>query len=159
MRIVSDTSPISYLVLIGEADVLPKLYDEIWIPEAVWSELEDAKGPEPLRVWTRQPPAWLAVKETPKSTGIEADLSDLDAGEREAILLAKQAEANLIILDEQAGRAVARERGLALTGTIGVLGAAALAGLVNAVSVVKELQQTSFRASPDLYRWLLDQQS
>ena len=158
MRIVSDTSPISYLVLIGEADILPKLYEEIWIPEAVWSELEDAEGPEPLRVWTRQPPAWLTVKEAPESTGIEAGLADLDAGECEAILLAEETEASLIILDERAGRVVAKKRGLALTGTIGVLGAAALAGFVDAANVVKKLRQTSFRASPDLYRWLLDRQ-
>ena len=158
MQVVSDTSPISHLVLISEAGVLPELYGKILIPRAVWSELSSPEGPELLQKWTRQPPGWLEVKAVRGSGKEGKDLADLDAGEREAILLAKQIGAGLVILDERAGRQVAKGRGLILTGTIGVLGAAVERGLVEAADAVERLRQTSFRASPDLYRWLLSRQ-
>lgn len=164
MTIVSDTSPISYLVLIGVEDVLPTLYGQVLVPKTVRRELGHPQGPENVRGWIETAPSWLSVGEV-RSTGetqvsdSEAgDLQSLDPGEREAIVLAKQRDAEFLLIDERAGRRVARAHGVPVTGTIGVLGAAAKNGHVDAVRVTKALRGTSFRASPDLYRWLLSMQ-
>ena len=164
MTIVSDTSPLSYLVLIGVEDVLPTLYGQILIPKTVHRELEHPRGPETIRDWIKTAPSWLGVREV-ESTGetrvsdSEAgDLQSLDPGERKAIVLAKQRDAEFLLIDERAGRRIARAHGVPVTGTIGVLGAAAKKGHVDAARVTKALRETSFRASPDLYRWLLSMQ-
>ena len=101
MTIVSDTSPISYLVLIGAVKALPKLYGETLIPEEVRRELGHPQGPEAVRNWIETSPSWLSVK------GVEGEgnsLQSLDPGEREATLLASQEGAGLLLIDEQAGR-------------------------------------------------------
>ena len=62
MKVVSDTSPICYLFLIGHIDLLPSLFNYIFIPEAVCFELKDKGAPAGLRNWVNNPPAWLKVK-------------------------------------------------------------------------------------------------
>lgn len=164
MTIVSDTSPISYLVLIGAENVLPALYGQILIPKAVRRELAHPQGPEAVRSWIEASPSWLSTSSVraegrEQRLGREAKrLQSLDPGERAAIQLAGQEDARLLLIDERAGRRVARARGLEVTGTIGVLGAAAKKGHVDAARAVKALRDTTFRASPDLYRWLLQQE-
>lgn len=163
MTIVSDTSPISYLVLIGAEEVLPALYRQVLIPDAVRRELGHPEGPETVRNWIETSTPWLSVRSVQARTrepgsGREGKrLQSLDPGEREAILLAEDRGASLLLIDEQAGREAARARGLEVTGTIGVLGAAAHKGHVDAARAAAALKDTTFRASPDLYRWLLRQ--
>jgi predicted nucleic acid-binding protein len=82
--------------------------------------------------------------------------STLDRGERAAIRLAVHEDARLLVIDERAGRTVANDLGLAVTGTLGVLDVAATEGLVDVAEVIERLRATSFRAAPSLYRWLLD---
>ena len=77
-------------------------------------------------------------------------------GEREAILLAVREGGSLLLIDERAGRAVAKKRDVKVTGTTGVLGAAAQKGLIDPARAAGDLRETTFRASSDLYRWLLD---
>jgi len=159
---VSDTSPISYLVLIGREAVLPALYGEVLIPEAVYRELVHPSGPEIVRERIAPFPSWLNVETVqsdsgnqPSSQAEENTLETLDPGERKAVILADQNNADLLVIDEQAGRDVAREYGLQITGTIGVLGAAAQKEFIDPATAVRDLRETSFRASADLYRWLL----
>ena len=165
MTVVNNTSPISYLILIGEEELLPALYDHVLIPEAVRRELSHPEGPDPVREWMPSSPSWITTREGlseaqhPRSRRSgEEDLTRLDPGERDAILPAEREDAGLLLIDERAGRDAARNRGLTVTGTIGVLGAAVKKGHVDAVQVAKVLRDTTFRASSDLYRWLLDQQ-
>jgi len=162
--VVSDTSPISYLVLIGSEEVIPKLYGEVAVPEAVRRELVHPRGPDVVRERISATPSWMKVETV--GSGDErirrplkekqGDLQELDPGEREAILLAVREEAGLLLIDERAGRTVARKGGLSVTGTIGVLGAAAQKGLIDTAQAVRDLRNTTFRASADLYRWLLE---
>jgi hypothetical protein len=49
--VISDTSPLRYLILIGQADLLPALYSEVLIPEAVADELNQPATPDPVRRW------------------------------------------------------------------------------------------------------------
>jgi predicted nucleic acid-binding protein len=93
-----------------------------------------------------EPPAWLEVL-TPRTT-IDAALLKLDAGEREAIVLAEDAGADLIIVDELQGRRVAEGREFTVIGTLGVLRDAASLGLINLDSTLNRLSETSFHLSP-----------
>lgn len=153
--VVSNTSPINYLVLIGQMDVLPALFGEITIPQAVRDELTHPDAPAPLRAWIAHPPTWLHV-EAVVSDETDPTLQRLHRGERDAIVLAERLNADLILLDERAAREVALTRGLQVTGLIGVLDEAATRDLVDIQDAVARLQETSFRATPRLLRWLLD---
>lgn len=155
MIVVSDTSPLNYLVLINAVDLLPQLFGTISIPSAVRDELSDLVTTDPVRTWVTQSPDWLHVEHIELDS--DAALNALHQGEREAILLAERHDADLIILDEQAARTVASQRGLHVTGTLGVLNEAGAQGLVDIPEAVDRLRQTSFRAAPSLYKWLLDQ--
>lgn len=82
--VISDTSPLRYLVLIGQAEVLPSLYSEIFIPEAVASELRHAATPDVVRQWIEHVPSWLHIV-TPTSVEGDVSIEGLDRGERDAI--------------------------------------------------------------------------
>jgi predicted nucleic acid-binding protein len=56
MIVVSDTSPLNYLVLIGEVDLLPKLFAKVYIPPSVIEELTRLKTPDVVRTWAQSPP-------------------------------------------------------------------------------------------------------
>jgi len=152
MIVVSNTSPLNYLILVDAVHSLPKLFGNIVIPSAVCDELSDALAPDPVRHWIRQKPDWLLVQEVMSSNGIE--LNSLHRGEREAINLAVQLAADLIILDERPARKVAESCGLRVTGTLGILNFAGQRGLLNISRVIARLKRTLFRATPVMYKWL-----
>jgi predicted nucleic acid-binding protein len=100
--VIADTSPINHLILIGAIEALPSLYNRVLIPPSVFEELKRPRAPEAVRIWISQPPAWLEVCAPAKSP--DADLARLDAGERDAILLAEELRADQLIIDEIRGR-------------------------------------------------------
>jgi predicted nucleic acid-binding protein len=151
VKVVSDTSPIGYLLLIEQVDLLPALYKRIHIPLAVRDELAAAPG---FRNWVASFPEWLEIHAAP--TVADAGLHHLDPGEREAIALAEGMGADLVLLDEKRARQVARERGLTRTGLLGVLDRAAQAGLVQIGDVLERLGRTNFRVEPRLIEALRD---
>jgi|SRR5579884_705013 len=61
MIVVSDTSPINYLVWIGAIGLLPRLYDSVILPQAVYEELTRPEAPAPVRAWATQLPEWATV--------------------------------------------------------------------------------------------------
>ena len=83
---VADTSPLRYLVLINAIDILPRLFDDVFVPDPVYAELRHARTPAAVSRWARSPPAWLTIAPTPAVR--DPDLVRLDAGERAAIALA-----------------------------------------------------------------------
>ncbi len=142
--VVSDTGPLNYLVLIDQIELLPTLFTVVLIPGAVYAELDDIETPPPVRDWLKSMPGWLVV-ETPSPTTIDADVRSLDTGEQAAIALAAQVHADLLLMDDRAGVAVARARGFATTGTLGLLVMGARLGLVNLDDAFARLKTTSFR--------------
>ncbi len=154
MIIVSNTSPINYLILIGHINLLPELFQQIIIPQAVYSELSDASAPSPVQTWIATPPDWLKIQ--PVSQPSDAILDLLDPGERAAILLAQELNADLLLLDDMKARRTATERGLAITGILGILDQAATMKLIDLPAAVQNLQSTSFWASDSLFQKLLD---
>jgi predicted nucleic acid-binding protein len=151
MIVVSDTSPLNYLILTGYVSLLEALYGRVVIPRAVWDELRKPGAPAPVREWADGLPGWAEVREpaTPDAT------LNLDPGERDAITLALEMRADLVLLDERRGRREAVGRGLAVMGTLGVLDAAAARGLVELPEAFARLRQTTFRVPPSLLQELL----
>lgn len=153
MIVVSDTSPICYLLLIGEIQLLPQLYGQVVIPQAVQQELANERSPAVVQAWIGQPPEWLAIQTV--NIPPDSDLANLDLGERAAIVLALATKADLIVIDDLLGRQVARLRQLRVTGLLGILDEAARQNLVDFPEAIARLQQTSFRASAQLIQSLL----
>lgn len=69
MIVVSNTSPLNYLVLISAVDLLPQLFGSIFIPPAVQDELSDPETPDSVRKWSTHPPAWLHVERIEPDSG------------------------------------------------------------------------------------------
>ena len=86
MIIVADTSPINYLLLISQVDLLPQLFQEIIIPDVVRDEMLDPDAPLILQQWIANPPSWLTVQSVPE---VDPTLNTLDPGEQAAITLAQ----------------------------------------------------------------------
>lgn len=93
--VISDTSPLRYLVLIGHADLLPALYTELLIPQAVADELTQPATPESVRHWMEHAPSWLRLVPLPLVPPA-VPLADLDRGERDVIRLALAMQADLV---------------------------------------------------------------
>jgi len=143
MVVIADTSPLNYLVLIGHAEVLPRLYGEVLIPRVVLQELLHPNTPPDVASWIASPPPWLTVEENPQLPPVSA-ANDLDAGEQAAIALAQAKQPDvLLLIDEDRGRQEAARRGIATTGTLGVLDAAAAARLLDLAVALQRLQATN----------------
>jgi predicted nucleic acid-binding protein len=159
MVVVADTSPLNYLVLIGEIQLLPQLYRRVVIPQAVIDELRHPAAPAPVAEFAANPPDWLEiarvdVAEQPASS---VTIATLDAGEIAAITLAAAHPGALLLMDETAGRAEAARRGIRSTGTLGILRDAAAVGFVDLPSAFQKLQATSFRLPTGVITDLLEQ--
>ncbi len=139
MIAVSDTSPLNYLALIGEIELLPRIFSRVLIPPAVVSELNHARTPPVVAVWAANLPFWVDV--VPPGQVIEE-------GETEAIAVALQVCGAVTLIDERKASVVARNHGLIVTGTLGVLDIAAERGYVDLKAAVAQLLQTNFRAAP-----------
>jgi len=148
MIVVADSSPVNYLILIEEIEILTRLYGKVVIPRTVREELLRSQAPDMVRKWVNSPPAWIEVR-APETKPDDA-LSKLDAGERDAILLAAELTAEQLIVDDREGRRLAKQRGISVIGTLGVLKAASDLGFLDLRSVVERLQATSFFVSPEV---------
>lgn len=154
MIAVADTSPLCYLILIGEIDALPELYSQVLVPSAVIAELLDKDAPALVSSWAAKLPSWISARENP--VGSIAGLEKLQAGEQAAILLAESSAADMVLLDEKSARRIAVDRGLRITGTLGILGEAASRGVVDLGAALDQLTKTNFRYSPALLKATLD---
>jgi predicted nucleic acid-binding protein len=156
MIVVADTTPLNYLVQIQHADLLPRLFDRVVIPQAVFEELQDAETPDVVQSWLSDVRSWLRVQPVTSSRPDPA-LDHLDAGEREAITLAEELKADQILLDEMDARREAARRRLPFIGTLGVLRRAAQLDLIDLPSSLVQLQRTTFYVDPELIRSLLEE--
>lgn len=112
-------------------------------------ELNHSGAPDLVRTWLRRIPSWIDI--SPESVRPDMTLASLDLGEREAIQLAEQRHADLLLIDERKGRLEAQRRGLLTTGTLGVLVAAGELGLIDPEEAYERLTSlTTFRSSPQL---------
>lgn len=153
MTAVFDTSPLHYLVLVANVDLVPLVFDRVLIPPEVLTELEAAGAPDAVREWAGRLPDWVEIRQAPGDPGRALD--GLHVGERAAIHLARSIAADVVVLDDKAARTAALSLGLQITGLLGVLDLAAARGLVDLPAAVDRLRRTSFRATPALLQSLL----
>jgi len=153
MPVVSNTSPVNYLVLIGGIEILPALHHHVVIPVAVSEELQDPATPDAVRGWVENPPDWLEIRR-PKHLPDE-QLGELGRGERDAILLAEELHVALVI-DEAKAYREAHRRNVPVLRTLAVLDKAAERGLIDLAEAFARLRLTNFRVRPEILDGLLD---
>jgi len=147
--VVSDTSPIRALHHLGLLETLSRLFEVVFLPPAVLGELErvpDSQRPAELSSY-----AWVRVQRPSDEEQVLRLEAQLDRGEAEAIALALELNADLLI-DEADGREVARRLGLARIGVLGILVRCKARGWIAEVRpLLERLQaQLNFYISPAL---------
>jgi predicted nucleic acid-binding protein len=152
-KVVSNTTPIISLLKIGKLEILKVLYDEIYIPQEVFNEIEAGKHKKYyLNLLAFE---WIKIEQIQDRKSI-AYFLDLDKGEPEAIVLATESEADLILLDESLGRFHAKHAGLRVTGTIGILVKAKKQGLISELKpLILELKEKGVWLSESLIERIL----
>jgi predicted nucleic acid-binding protein len=145
--VVSDTTPLHYLVLIGAVEILPALFEGVHAPSSVIRELGHPGASEAVRAWAEQLPAWLKVASPSLRLPSTAHL---DVGEADAISLAKEIAALAVLLDEKTGRRVAIAEGFVVIRTLALLELAAERGLVDLRTMLTRLAGTTFRIDQSL---------
>jgi len=157
MTIVSNTSPLINLARIGELDILQQLYGTLTIPDAVWQEvvIDGAGLPGAAQVKSS---GWIRVQTVKNIQLVQALRQELDPGEAEAIALALEINAELLLMDERLGRETARHLGLSYTGLIGALIEAKRKGIIHAIKPRLEALRNiaGFRLSRALYTRVLE---
>ncbi len=121
MIVVSNTTPLIGLAVIGQFDLLHQLFAEIHIPQAVYDEvvvagreLEEAK-----REVSNAP--WIQTVAVQDQLAVDVLLDELDRGEAETIVLGRELAADWVLMDEKKGRRKLTQLGIQKVGTIGIL--------------------------------------
>jgi predicted nucleic acid-binding protein len=152
MIVVSDTSPITNLALIGYVNLLQQLYGTVVIPQAVSQEIA-AVAPRLAGTVSIQKLDWLEIRQATDSALVASLQLELDQGEAEAIALAIELKADLLLMDERRGRTIAARLGLTFVGLLGTLIDAKSAGLVPSVRPLLDnlITNAGFWVSQGLY--------
>lgn len=154
--VVSNSSALINLSRIGKLTLLRDLYIEVHIPEAVWQEAvvngEGQVGSDEIKT-----APWIRTERVKNLGLVKALRQELDAGEAEAIALALEAQAELLLMDERLGRDTARHLGLRFIGLIGVLVEAKRKRLIPTIKAELDALRdvAGFRIAEDLYRRVL----
>ncbi|MFO0895895.1 MAG: hypothetical protein U0836_00580 [Pirellulales bacterium] len=146
MIVVSDTSPLRYLVLIEAEGILPAMFRRILVPPAVIEELRHSSAPVAVAAWAASPPAWLEIQ-------APADLATTTAlgrGEIQAIAFALETPTNALLVDDHKARRAAAVRGIVTIGTVTILEHAALKNLLSLSEAFRRLRRTNFRCTDRL---------
>ena len=144
--VVADTTPLNYLILIRQSEILATLFEQVLIPQAVLNELRHPKAPEAVSHWLRSLPSWLVVTTVQK---IDETIM-LGQGENEAISLAIERHVPVVLMDERRGRSAAESRGLLAVGTLNLIDLADEQDLLDGIQALQDLRQTTFRADSEL---------
>jgi predicted nucleic acid-binding protein len=154
MIVVSDTSPISNLLQIGDLDLLRLLFEEIVIPHDVF--LEICKVKEQAEILANQD--WITPVGISDTALKDKLLKDLDKGEAEAIVLAIELNADYLLMDETKGRAIAESYNVKVIGILGVLLQAKEKGFISEVKphLDKLVNEAGFWLNPNIIKKVLE---
>jgi predicted nucleic acid-binding protein len=154
--VVSNTTPLIALAFLKQLDLVPALFNTLYVPQAVYNEIQykpNAPGAFELRATS-----WLKIKPVEDTLAVSMLLDQLDAGESEAIVLARELQADLLLMDERRGRRRAIQADLNVVGTLGILINARQQNLIGPIRpLLDRLQELPFRMSEKLYQEVLRQ--
>ncbi len=151
MIVVSDTTPLNYLILIEATEVLSALFGQVYAPPAVLQELSHPRGPQSVRAWAASPPEWLVVQGPAQR--VETLPKALHDGEVEAISLARELGAEWVLIDERKASREAERLGLRVAGTLGILEEAGARDLLDyEKSRDRLVNETSYYVTDDVLR-------
>jgi predicted nucleic acid-binding protein len=153
MLVVSDTSPLNYLVLIHETNILPALFDSIYVPPTVFEEMMHPRAPREVRDWAANPPTWIQVRRPTIANPIKG----VHRGEAEEIALAIELNADALLVDDREAVTVALQEGLAVIGTLSLLARAIAKNLIELETVTQRLSQTNFWGPIEKLKSLVEQ--
>jgi predicted nucleic acid-binding protein len=147
MKVVSNTSPLRYLIAVGQSDLIANIFGHVLIPREVEKELTHPAALPVVRQWMKQRPSWIEVHDL-AGPPEHALLQRLDLGEAEAIQLAVDIKADFLIIDERLGRHAATERSIIIVGILGILLESYRGGTIRQpMQTLAELQNAGFRVS------------
>ena len=158
MIVVSNTTPLIGLAVIGRFNLLRQLFGSIIIPEAVYQEAV-IYGREQGGARREVSEAhWIEIRPVKDRLAVEVLLDELDIGEAETIVLAREISADWVLMDERKGRRKLTELGLSKTGTAGILLKARRENLIPALAPELDLlRKTGFSISDFVVTGLLHQ--
>ncbi len=146
MIVISDTTPLRYLIEIEEVRILETLFGRIIIPQKVSSELQGANTPPKVVAWIQQPPAWLEVRQA--DTSYFTPRKHIQDGEREAIALAIELKADALLTDDGNAIKEAHRLNLATVRLFTILESAAENNLLDLPEAIEKMRHTTFRLPP-----------
>ncbi len=146
MLIVSDTTPLRYLIEIGEVHILAALFGSVIIPQCVCAELQGSRMPPQVSMWIQAPPPWLAVKNADIS--LFTPKAKLEDGEREAIALALAMQADALLCDDGKAIKEANRVNLPVLRLFNLLQIAADNDLLDLPDAIDKMSRTTFRLPP-----------
>jgi len=156
MVVISNSSPIIHLAKIGRLNLLERLYSRILVPEKVYLECTDTVHYHKEVELIAAQSAWIKRHLIEDDRLFNLLYAEIDAGEAEALVLALEQKADLLLLDDQEARSMARKLGLPVTGTLGVLLKAKNEGMINSFAEdLQKLQRSGFWLSQNLVNTLL----
>jgi hypothetical protein len=152
MTVVSNTSPLRYLIATGLADLVANLFGMVLIPRAVEGELLDPHAPISVQRWMARRPGWIETRDVHLPPDLEL-IEQLHSGEAEVIQLALELRAEVLVMDERRGRQLAAARGLTVIGALGMLRESYRRNLIqNPLALAARLRSNGFRCSRALMR-------
>ncbi len=156
-RVIVNSTPLIVLSNIGRLELLHELYQEIYIPQAVYREVTEKNDKASLNIQNAL--NWIHVENIQNPEKYMMYKAKLHAGEVEVMILAQETPAaDLVIIDDNAARKTAKFLGLNVTGTIGVLLKAKIKGLIPEVKpILNELQANGFYISEQVVKIILKQ--
>jgi predicted nucleic acid-binding protein len=156
--VVADAGPLIGLARIGRLNLLRKIFGTITIPRQVFNELKlSSDRPGTKAILKAIDSGWIKLEKVKNSDKLSRLHLLVDAGEAEAILLALERDARVLIIDDRKGRKTAKRLRLRLLGTGGVLVAAKRAGhLKDVTSVLTDLADAGYHLSPNLSKRIIE---
>lgn len=147
MIVISDTTPLRYLIEIEQVQILEILFGKIIIPEKVAEELQHSKTPQKVKDWMLTLPVWLEIRKADLT--LFTSQKKIDDGEREAFALAIELKADAILLDDKNALSEARRLKLQTIALFTLFERAAARKLIDLPKTVTAMRQTNFRLPPE----------
>jgi predicted nucleic acid-binding protein len=148
MIVVSNTTPLRYLIEIDEVHILEKLFGRVIISEKVREELQGKKTPQIVKLWIQSPPSWLEVRHANPS--LFTPEKRIQEGERQAIALTIELKPNALLIDDADAMKEAARLSLPFMRTLRVMEEASKQGFLDDLpEAIEKLRQTTFHMPSD----------